>query len=345
LAAGDISSCSNDGDEQTAKLLDAQSGTVATLGDNAYESGSTTEFANCFNPTWGRHKARIKPAVGNHEYGTAGAAGYFAYFGAAAGDPTKGYYSYNLGAWHIVVINSNCGQIGGCGVGSPQEKWLRADLAAHPTSCALSYWHHPFYSSGAEHGNDPEMGPIFQALYDYGADVVLSGHDHEYERFAPQNANAAADNAQGIREFVVGTGGRSHYSFGTIRANSQVRNNIAYGILKLTLHPTGYDWQFIPIAGQTFTDSGSDTCHGAPAAGSSSVASLSTTAGSSALLNSLAIGPLLLMGTAGSLAVVTLSGSVLLLSRRGRRRARRTLRSGSQFPAQAFPLVEPRGHV
>jgi Calcineurin-like phosphoesterase len=331
LAAGDISSCSNDGDEQTAQLLDAQSGTIATLGDNAYESGTNSEFTNCYNPTWGRNKARTEPAVGNHEYNTAGATGYFAYFGAAAGDSTKGYYSYDLGAWHIVVINSNCSQVGGCGVGSPQEKWLRADLAAHPAACTLGYWHHPLYSSGGEHGNDPEMAPIWQALYDNGAEVVLSGHDHNYERFAPQNANATLDNAQGIREFIVGTGGRSHYTWGTIRANSEVRNNTTFGILKLTLHANGYDWQFIPIAGSTFTDSGSGTCHGAPGASAQTMAS--TSAGSDIS----GFGGLLLMVAAAILTVIALCGSVLLLSGRVRRRMRRAFRSGSRFPAQAFP--------
>ncbi|MFL5761147.1 MAG: metallophosphoesterase family protein, partial [Thermomicrobiales bacterium] len=266
LAAGDISSCASTGDEQTAKLLDAQSGIVATLGDNAYESGTSSEFANCFNPSWGQYKARIKPAVGNHEYATAGASGYYGYFGAAAGTPSKGYYSYELGAWHIVVINSNCSQIGGCNAGSPQEQWLRADLAAHPAACTLAYWHHPRFSSGAEHGNDGAMAPLWQALYDQGAELVLSGHDHDYERFAPQTPNGTLDPSFGIREFVVGTGGKSHYPFGSVQANSQVRNNTTYGILKLTLHASGYDWQFLPVAGGSFTDAGSGACHGAPTA-------------------------------------------------------------------------------
>jgi Calcineurin-like phosphoesterase len=331
LAAGDITGCATTGDEETAKLLDAQSGTIATLGDNAYDSGTASEFANCYDPTWGRHKARTKPAVGNHEYLTAGASGYFGYFGAAAGDPTKGYYSYDLGAWHIVVINGNCGKVGGCGVGSAQEKWLRADLAAHPAACTLAYWHQPLFSSGAEHGNDPEMAPIWQALYDNGAEVVLSGHDHNYERFAPQTANATLDTAQGIREFIVGTGGKNHYTWGTIRANSEVRNNTTFGILKLTLHANGYDWQFIPIAGSTFTDSGSGTCHAAPGASAQTMASTSAESDISGL------GGLLLMVAIANLAAITLCGSVLLFSGRVRRRVRRAFRSGSRFPAQAFP--------
>ena len=148
LAAGDIASCGSNGDEQTANLLDDQAGTVITLGDNAYDSGSTSEYANCYDPTWGRAKARTHPAPGNHEYNTAGATGYYGYFGAAAGDPETGYYSYDLGSWHLIALNSNCSAIGGCGAGSPQEQWLRADLAAHPTDCTLAYWHHPRFSSG-----------------------------------------------------------------------------------------------------------------------------------------------------------------------------------------------------
>jgi hypothetical protein len=219
------------------------------------------EFANCYNPSWGRHKARTRPAPGNHEYYTAGASGYYNYFGAAAGDPSKGYYSYDLGAWHIVSLNSMCENVGGCGANSTMVSWLRQDLAAHPSSCTLAYWHHPVFSSGSDHGNDPKMIPSCDALYAAGADVVLSGHDHDYERFAPQTASGVADSARGIREFVVGTGGRSHYSFGTIRANSQVRNSDTFGVLKLTLHPTSYDWQFVPEAGKTFSDSGSASCH------------------------------------------------------------------------------------
>jgi acid phosphatase type 7 len=266
VGAGDIASCESSGDETTANLLDNIPGTVYTLGDNVYASGTTDEFANCYNPSWGRHKARTKPAVGNHEYGTAGASGYFGYFGSAAGDPSKGYYSYDLGAWHIVALNSMCEKVGACeananGTDSTMVNWLKADLAAHPSSCTLAYWHHPVFSSGSEHGNDPKMVPSWDALYAAGADVVLSGHDHDYERFAPQTSSGAPDPARGIREFVVGTGGRSHRAFGTIRANSEVRNSDTYGVLKLTLHPSSYDWQFVPEAGKTFSDSGSASCH------------------------------------------------------------------------------------
>ncbi|MBA2712131.1 MAG: metallophosphoesterase [Rubrobacteraceae bacterium] len=261
VGAGDIASCASSGDEATANLLNGIPGTVYTLGDNAYESGTATEFTNCYDPTWGRFKARTKPAPGNHDYVTAGASGYYNYFGAAAGDPSKGYYSYNLGAWHIVALNSMCENVGGCGATSPMVTWLKQDLAANPSTCTLAYWHHSVFSSGLEHGNDPKMIPSWDALYAAGADVVLSGHDHDYERFAPQTSSGVADPARGIREFVVGTGGRSHYTFGTIRANSQVRNSDTYGVLKLTLHPTSYEWQFVPEAGKTISDSGSGSCH------------------------------------------------------------------------------------
>ncbi len=265
LAAGDIASCSSTGDEATAALLDTMAGSVITLGDNVYDSGTAGEFASCYDPTWGRQVARTRPAAGNHDYATANAAGYFGYFGAAAGDPAKGYYSYDLGAWHIVVINSNCTNIGGCQQGSQQETWLRADLAANPAECVLAYWHHPLFSSGL-HGANSVMRPIWQALYDYGADLVLNGHDHNYERFAPQTPDGGADAAAGIREFVVGTGGRSSYQVAPSGTNSEARNGDTFGVLSLTLHPSGYDWQFVPQAGKTFTDSGAGSCHAAPQA-------------------------------------------------------------------------------
>ena len=262
LAAGDIADCASSGDEATAAILDGQAGTVATVGDNVYESGTDAEFANCYAPTWGRHKARTWPALGDHEYETPGAAGYFRYFGAAAGDPAKGYYSYDLGSWHVVVLNANCGQIGGCEAGSPQEAWLRADLSAHPAACTLSVFGSPLFSSGNRVGNNLEMKPLWQALYDYRADVALAGDDHDYERFAPQDPAGNLDLAAGIGEFVIGTGGRSHYSFpaGVPAANSQIRNDTTFGVLRLALHPGGYDWSFLPESGRTFTDAGSRSC-------------------------------------------------------------------------------------
>lgn len=257
VGAGDIADCSRSQDEATAKLLDNIPGTVYTVGDNAYPNGTLSEYNNCYGPTWGRHKARTLPAIGDNEYNTGSATGYFTYYGATAGDPTKGYYSYDLGSWHIIVLNSNCSNIGGCSSSSPQGQWLQADLAANPRACTLAIFHEPLFSSS---GGDIDMRDFWAPLYAAGADIVLNGHRHNYERFALQNPDGAADPARGIREFVVGTGGSSLSSFGQQPANSQVRNNNTNGVLKFTLHPTSYDWQFIPIAGQTFTDSGSAQC-------------------------------------------------------------------------------------
>ena len=265
IAAGDIASCTSTGDEATSALLDALPGTIVTLGDTAYQSGTASEFANCYDPTWGRRRADTRPAPGNHDYVTLGASAYYAYFGAAAGDPSRGYYSYDLGSWHLVAINSNCSAVGGCGVGSPQETWLRADLAAHPTNCTLAYWHHPLFSSGS-HGAQAYMKPIWNALDEDGADVVLNGHDHIYERFGPQTPSGTADATFGVREFVVGTGGASHYTVNQPLANSEARNTDTYGVLRLTLHASGYDWQFAPEAGHSFTDAGTGACHDLPPA-------------------------------------------------------------------------------
>jgi hypothetical protein len=261
IGAGDIADCSDlAGAEATAKLLEANPGTVMALGDLAYPNGTPADF-KCYHKTWGRVKDRTRPAVGNHEFHSTGASYYFQYFGNAAGDPKTGYYSYDLGTWHIVVLNSECQEVGGCEAGSSQEKWLRADLAAHPVGCTLAYFHKPRFSSGLNHGNDPEVGAFWQALYDYNAELILNGHDHDYERFAPQDPGGNADPKRGIREFVVGTGGKNHREFGIHKSNSEVRNNDAFGVLKLTLKTTGYDWKFIPEAGKTFTDSGSGSCH------------------------------------------------------------------------------------
>lgn len=260
VGAGDIASCTSDGDEATASLLDATDGIVFTLGDHAYEAGTPIEFAACYEPSWGRHKSRTRPSPGNHDYLTPNASGYFGYFGAAAGDPDQGYYSYDLGSWHIIVLNSNCSDVGGCGPGSPQERWLRADLAAHPAACALAYWHHPRFSSGAQ-GNEADVKAFWQALYEHDAEIVLAGHDHRYERFAPQKPNGEPDPVGGLRQFVVGTGGASQHRFdGPPIANSEARNDDTFGVLKLTLYPTGYEWRFIPVAGRTFTDSGRGRC-------------------------------------------------------------------------------------
>lgn len=262
LAAGDIASCDRDTDEQTARILDREPGLVAALGDLVYEKGTPAEFANCYDPTWGRHKARTRPAVGNHEYLTPNAAGYFGYFGPAAGPPGQGWYSFDMpaGGWHVIVLNSNCSRIGGCHVGSPQERWLRADLAASPARCTLAIWHHPIFSSGDR--ERPEVLPLFRALHEANAEVLLTGHAHQYERFAPQSPTRADQPVEGIRQFVVGTGGRSlQRDFGTVVPNSEVRNGTTYGVLKLTLAPGMYQWRFLPVANQTFTDNGAGTCH------------------------------------------------------------------------------------
>jgi len=237
-------------------MLDHISGTVFTTGDNAYPNGSAEEFANCYDTSWGRHKDRTYPSPGNHDYHTPDAAGYFEYFGSRAGEPGKGYYSYDLGTWHIIALNSNIP----VEAGSPQDQWLREDLASHPTVCTLAYWHYPRFSSGTVHGSDESMQPLWEALYEYGADVVLVGHEHNYERFAPQDPQGNADPERGIRQFVIGSGGRSHYTFGPPIANSEVRNSDTTGLLKLTLHATSYSWEFIPEPGKTFTDFGDAPC-------------------------------------------------------------------------------------
>jgi hypothetical protein len=253
--------CGRTGDDETARLLDGIAGTVFTAGDNSNEEGTPAQFKDCYDLTWGRHKARIRPAPGNHDFYTPGGSGYFNYFGAAAGPAGKGYYSYNLGAWHVVVLNSNCAEVGGCQAGSTMERWLRADLDANPAQCTVAYWHHPRFSSGSLHGNDAEIQPLWQALYDSGAEIVLNGHDHHYERFAPQTPSGQSNPGNGIREFIIGTGGASLRPPDSARPNSEVRNGSTFGVLKLTLHASSYDWQFIPIAGGTFTDAGSGTCH------------------------------------------------------------------------------------
>jgi hypothetical protein len=239
---------------------------VLTLGDNQYENGELTAFNQSYDPTWGRLKTLTHPVTGNHEYNvSSAAAGYFDYFNGTgsltgpAGDRGKGYYSYDIGAWHLVALNSNCGRVS-CAAGSAQEQWLRADMAANAKPCTLAYWHHPLFSSGA-HGNIAASKPLFAAFHALGGDVVLNGHDHDYERFAAQTPNGVADAAGGVREFVVGTGGKNQTAGGTVKPNSEVRNVGTFGVLKVTLHATGYDWRFTPEAGKTFTDSGSSSCH------------------------------------------------------------------------------------
>jgi calcineurin-like phosphoesterase family protein len=260
VGAGDIATCQASGDETTSALLDTIPGTVVTLGDNVYERGTPQEFTSCYDPSWGRHRVRTRPAIGNHEYGTPSGSGHFAYFGSAGGEIGKGYYSYDLGAWHVIALNSNCAAIGGCGPGSPQEQWLRADLAASSARCTLAYWHHPRFSSGI-HGSIPATDAFWRDLYAAGADVVLVGHDHHYERFAPQDPNGVADPARGIREFVVGTGGAPLRPVLRRAANSEVFRDDTQGVLKLSLSRDRFEWEFVPVAGKTFSDRGSSLCH------------------------------------------------------------------------------------
>src|SRR6266508_618024 len=238
VGAGDISACDTNNDELTAQLLDAIPGTVFTTGDNAYDSGTLTQFSNCYDPTWGRHKDRTKPIPGNHEYHTSGAAGYFKYF-----NNIPPYYAYNLGSWRIYALNSEID----VSANSAEVAWLQSDLAANPSNCVLAYWHQPRWSSGTHHGSNADYQTLWKILYEAGAELVLNGHEHNYERFAPMNAAGEADPA-GLREIVVGTGGRNHYEFGTILPTSEVHDSSTFGVLKLTLRATGYDWEFVPVA-------------------------------------------------------------------------------------------------
>jgi len=266
VGAGDIASCSQSNDSATARLLGNIPGTVYTLGDNVYPRGTAENFRDCYDPTWGRHKKRTKPALGNHEYYdenynmTTNAGPYFDYFGWRAGARGKGYYSYDRGAWHVVVLNSNCGMVGGCGRRSPQGRWLRNDLADNPSRCALAYFHDPLYASGT--GSDaPEVKPFWNILYSRGAEVILNGHAHRYERYAKITPGGARS-ANGIRQFIVGTGGEPGGDFdGPYHPDMQRFKRNTPGVLKLNLRVDSYAWKFVPIAGKTFTDSGTTGCH------------------------------------------------------------------------------------
>ena len=262
VGAGDIARCSSQGSEDTAQLLDDIPGTVFTTGDNAYESGTASALNDCYDPSWGRHKARTKPAPGNHEYDTPGAAGYFGYFGEAAGPRGRGYYSYDRGEWHVVSLDSMCEEVGGCGPDSPMLAWLKRDLAANPTECTLAYFHHPLFSSGSYHGDETKMRSVWDALYAADAELVINSHDHSYERFAPQRPDGTRDSERGITQFVVGTGGAENHPFGEVEPNSQARNTGTDGVLKLTLKAGSYEWEFVPVLGGRFTDSGTAECHG-----------------------------------------------------------------------------------
>ena len=251
VGAGDIATCDREHDERTAELLDEIPGTVFTLGDNAYVDGSYNEYLNCYESSWGRHKSRTKPVPGNHEYNTTGAAGYFQYF-----KNIPSYYAYDLGSWRVYALNSEID----VSASSPQIAWLVKDLAENPSQCVLAYWHKPRWSSGTNNGSEPALQTLWQILYDAGAELVITGHEHNYERFAELDGSGA-EVAEGLREIVVGTGGAGLYDFGTPLATSEVRDSSTFGVLKLTLHDTGYEWQFISVPHSTFTDSGSGRCH------------------------------------------------------------------------------------
>jgi len=262
VGAGDIANCEISGGSgavATARLLDQIPGTVFTVGDHAYPSGTAEQFRDCYEPSWGRHKARTRPAPGNHDYLTSSAKPYFDYFGDSAGPERRGYYSYSLGAWHIVSLNSFIA----ADSRSPQLEWLRKDLADNRTACTLAYWHIPVFSSGP-HGvevqNSMHMLEAWRVLYQFGADVVVNGHDHDYERYAPQNPKGKADPEKGIREFVVGTGGGGLYEFRRILPNSEARANRSYGVLKLTLRTADYSWEFVAATGEPFHDAGTSVC-------------------------------------------------------------------------------------
>jgi Calcineurin-like phosphoesterase len=257
VGAGDIANCNSPGDEATARLLDTINGTIFTAGDNAYSRGSSTEFRDCYGPTWGRHRDRTYPTPGNHDYDSNdGARGYFDFFGDRAGPRNLGYYTYDVGTWRVYALNSEFDRVPG--LGQSQMDWLRGELANRPPPCSIAVWHKPLYTSGPN-GENPHMRDIFKLLYDNGVDIVLNGHDHLYERFAPQDANGRVDQARGIRQFTVGTGGVDTYTNPRVAPNSE-KIMSAWGVLMLTLNSNTYDWEFIPVD-PPFRDSGSGTCH------------------------------------------------------------------------------------
>jgi acid phosphatase type 7 len=260
VGAGDIAGCDWDEDDATASLLDGIEGTIFTAGDNVYPAGTSETFAECFDPAWGRHLGRIRPAPGNHDWETGTLDAYLAYFGAAAvndeGDP---WYAFDLGTWQVIVLDSDCSRVDGCAPDSPQGRWLSATLADSDARCTLAIWHHPRFSSGT-HGNDPSVGPFWDALHAAGADVVVNGHEHDYERFAPMAPDGTEDRDRGLRQFIVGTGGVELREFGDPAPNSELRVAVSHGVIAFTLRDGSYDWRWIPTTGDV-TDQGTATCH------------------------------------------------------------------------------------
>lgn len=261
VGAGDIAQCGKDSADQsraaqTALLLDKIDGVVFAAGDLAYPGGTASEFQNCYHLSWGRFKRRTLPVPGNHEYVSTNAQPYYDYWGAQAGEPGKGYYATQLGAWRILALNSNID----AGIDSDQARWLRNELTQHTPRCTLAFWHHPLFSSG-EHGDDPKMAALWKLLFNAGADLVITAHEHDYERFVPLNDRGEQDDERGMRQFIVGTGGAKLRQFKRIHPHSEVRNNETFGVIKLTLKPDNYKWQFIPVEGQAFHDEGEGRCH------------------------------------------------------------------------------------
>ena len=264
IGSGDIATCEGDGDLATGELIRARPrAAVFTTGDNAYRDGTAQQFQDCYEPAWGSFRDRTRPALGNHDYATPGAAGYFGYFGERVKGPDGGgWYSYRLGEWKVIVLNSNCGQVGGCGPTSRQYAWLLWELQNDPAACTLAIWHHPRFSSARERSDNRQMNPLWDALYEHGAEMVLSGHHHLYERLAPQRSDGTADFAHGVRQFTIGTGGAEFDQFGIVEPNSE-RRLVEHGVLSLRLNPGRYDWQFLGVGGGV-PDAGGQPCHGPP---------------------------------------------------------------------------------
>ena len=257
IAAGDIAACDEEADSATAAVVEALEGTVATLGDSVYPAGSDATYLQCYDPAWGALLDRTRPAIGNHEMQDDAGAAYYRYFGDRAGTPGEGWYSYDLGAWHAVVLNSNC-EIVACTPGSLQHEWLLADLAASDARCTLAYWHHPRFSSGP-HGDYSPVAPLWEAVDAADADLVLVGHDHLYERFAPQAPDGSAD-PSGIRQLTIGTGGKALYAAQRVAPNSELIIDDTFGVLELTLHADAYDWRFLTVD-VAVADAGTGACH------------------------------------------------------------------------------------
>lgn len=257
VGAGDIADCGSDGAARTAAMLDSIRGTIFIAGDVAYVSKENPHpFVTCFDPAWGRHRARIRPSVGNHEYSAEGPAAYFDYFGAQAGPRPGGYYSYDLGTWHVIALNTNIA----ADAGSPQHAWLRSDLDAHLGRCTIAYMHHPRFSSGS-HAERDKLIPLWRTFERYGVSVVIAGHDHVYERFAPLDTNGVADSVNGVRQFVVGTGGAHRSHIDSVMAGSEVHSTDTFGLIRFSLLKDRYRWDFLPVKKHGFTDAGEAACH------------------------------------------------------------------------------------